>query len=55
MRAFNENKWKGYVFTKPEYTGIVFKAAEKVLKEIFEIEVNQFARLLCKIEPQEST
>ncbi|PKM80489.1 MAG: hypothetical protein CVU89_13125 [Firmicutes bacterium HGW-Firmicutes-14] len=50
VRAFTENKWKGYIFTRPEYREVVYEASKDVLKEVFGIEVNEFSRLLCKME-----
>lgn len=49
-RAFSENKWHGFVFTRPQYQEVVCRAARKVFEEVYDIKFNEYAWLLCKIE-----
>lgn len=49
VRAFSENKWKGYVFSRPQYRDVVHMAARHVLEEVFEAKFNSFSYHLCKI------
>ena len=48
VKAFEENKWQGYIFSSPEYTDVVYRAAKVALKEAFGIEVNKYSHLYCK-------
>jgi HD superfamily phosphohydrolase len=50
VRAFSENKWRGYVFTRPEYREPVFEATRATLRELFSIEVTPYSRVLCKMD-----
>lgn len=50
VSAFTEYKWKAYVFTVDEHTETVYKAAKFVFEELYEIELNDSARTLCKID-----
>lgn len=52
VKAFSENKWQGYIFTRPEFRISVFEASEVVLKEVFGIEVNKYAWILCKMDEE---
>jgi len=49
VKAFAENKWQGYIFTRPEYRKDVFDASKIVLKEIYGVEVNDYAYIYCKM------
>lgn len=49
-RAFSQNKWQGYVFTKPQNQAIVYGAAKKVFESAFGIKFNEYAKILCKME-----
>lgn len=49
-KAFSENKWRGYVFSRPEKREIVHRATKQVLKEAFDIRTNKFSLILCKME-----
>lgn len=48
-RSFAENKFKGYVYTKPEYREIVYNATLKAFKIVCDIEFNEFSKILCKM------
>ena len=50
VKAFEENKWKGYVFSLPELQSVVYEATKTALYDIYNLEVNKFARLYCKID-----
>ena len=50
VKAFSQNKWNGYIFTKPEKRTIVYKAAKKVVNDAFEIKLNRFSGHLAKID-----
>ena len=50
VKAFSQVKWCGYVFTKPENQEIVYEASKQVISDAFEITLNKYARILCKIE-----
>lgn len=49
-KAFSQNKWQGYVFTKPQSQKVVYKAAKKVFETVFEVEFNDYAGILCKMD-----
>jgi HD superfamily phosphohydrolase len=49
VRAFSENKWKGFVYAMPENCKTVAVASKYVLEKIFDAEFNSFATKLCKI------
>lgn len=51
VRAFSENKWKGFVYTLPEYCEAVAKASKVIFEEAFDAEFNEFAFEYCKIDP----
>lgn len=48
VKAFSENKYKGYIFTKKEYREDVYKAVEKVFYDVFDVKILDKAKLLCK-------
>ncbi|MEW6276294.1 MAG: hypothetical protein AB1556_14445 [Bacillota bacterium] len=50
VKAFVQNKWRGYIFTRPELRETVHEASKLVLKKVYRIEVNEYARLLCKMD-----
>ncbi len=50
VRAFSENKWKGYIFTRTQYREVVHKAARYVFEEVFDAKFNDFSRYLCKMD-----
>lgn len=50
VRAFTQNKWRGYIFTKLDYIEPVHHAAQKVIREIFGIKLKKdLARMMCKL------
>ncbi len=49
VKAFSENKWKGYIFSRPEHRTVVYEAGKAVLSEVFNIELNELSKDLCKI------
>ena len=49
VRAFSQNKWRGYVYTRNGLRKVVFEGAKSVFQQIG-IEVNDFANVLCKME-----
>jgi hypothetical protein len=53
VRAYSENKWKGFVYAMPENCKDVAKASKYVFEGIFETKFNLFATKLCKIEDEE--
>lgn len=53
VRAFAENKWQGYVFTRPEYRAVVHQASTVAFREVFGIELNEYSRILCKMDDDE--
>lgn len=50
VRAFTENKWRGYIFTRSQYRETVYNASKDILKDAFGIEVNEFSKIMCKME-----
>lgn len=49
VKAFSQNKWMAHVFTHNEYREIVHEASIKVLEKEYEIGLNKFSYLCCKI------
>ncbi|WP_206808411.1 HD domain-containing protein [Paradesulfitobacterium ferrireducens] len=49
-KAFSENKWNGYVFTLPKYRSVVYNAAKSILEDVYELKLNNFSKLLCKMD-----
>lgn len=49
VSAFSQNKWKAYVFADQEIVSNVAVAAKVVFEYLFNIKLNKFSRLLCKI------
>lgn len=49
-KAFSENKWKGHLFTWPEYANEVNIAGTQVIQEIFDIELGRSSRSGCKLD-----
>lgn len=49
VRAFSENKWRGFVYTLPENCNYVAEASKYVFEEVFQTEFNSYATELCKI------
>jgi len=49
-KAFSQNKWQGYVFTKPQSQKVVYEAARKVFESVFGIKFNDYAGILCKMD-----
>ena len=52
VRAYSENKWKGFVYTFPENRRDVAKASKYVFENVFETKFNSFAEKLCKIDDE---
>ena len=48
-KAFTENKFKGYVYTRPEHREAVYKATMQAFKEVCNTEFNVFSKILCKM------
>jgi HD superfamily phosphohydrolase len=49
IRAFAENKWRGFVYAMPDKCRVVAEASKYVLEKVFETKFNSFATTLCKI------
>lgn len=49
-KAFSENKWKGHIFTWPEYTDKVNRVATAVIEAVFNVSLSTASRAGCKIE-----
>lgn len=52
VKAFAENKWQGHIFTRPEFRKAVYESSKVVLKEVYGVEVNDYARILCKMDDE---
>ena len=52
VRAYSENKWRGFVYTFPENRNDVAKASKYVFESVFNAEFNSFAEKLCKIDDE---
>jgi hypothetical protein len=50
VKAFSQNKWNAYVFTMPEYCSAVSDISRAVFEELFEITLNEYAWLICKLD-----
>jgi len=51
--AFTENKYQGFVFSTNRIRENVHKAAKEVFKDIFDVEFNENAYILCKMDTNE--
>lgn len=49
VKAFSQNKWMGHVFTHEQYRDIVYHASKKVIEKEYDIELNEFSYICCKI------
>lgn len=52
-RAFGENKWQGYIYTVPEHRKVVQDAAYEIFCELFDLQLNDLSRTLCKMDEDE--
>ena len=50
VKAYSENRWKGFVYAMPENCSYVARASRYVFEAVFQIEFNQFAEKFCKID-----
>lgn len=50
VKAFSQVKWTGYVFSYPNDRKAVYNATKELLRNVFNIELNEFAWKLCKVE-----
>ncbi len=50
VSAFSQNKWSGYIYTRPENRKVIYQSAVKVIEEAYEIKLNDFAKILSKFE-----
>ncbi|MDR2569661.1 MAG: hypothetical protein LBD23_05105 [Oscillospiraceae bacterium] len=48
VKAFSENKYRGYIFTKNEYREDVFESTREVFQEAFQVDLLPLAKALCK-------
>ena len=51
--AFTENKYQGFVFSTNRIRENVHKAAKEVFKDIFDVEFNENAYILCQMDTNE--
>jgi HD superfamily phosphohydrolase len=49
VKAFSQNKWKGYIFTKPSAREVVCEAARRVLSNSYQISINGVSDSICKL------
>ena len=48
-KAFSENKWQGFIFTSSDRVKEISIVSKKVLKNSYDIDVNDFSDEICKI------
>ena len=50
VRAFSQNKWRGFVYSMPENCKEVSEASKYVMERVFDTQFNLFATKLCKVD-----
>ena len=47
--AYNDNKWRAYIFSKRENQALVFDASKSALEELYKIKTESYIKEICKI------